>query len=172
MPCTAVVSSSFGYWTTRRYANSSGMTNYHIGPHRTTSDNIGQHRTTSGHIGPHRTTWDHIGAHRTTSGHMGTHRATSNHAVGRELLVLIVRHRGTDTMGPILRLHKSSVCTASCRSVHAWAAENFRNNAVIKSLSAARCNSRTVLLTLPALRGDFVITDIKQNSCLCDAGAM
>ena len=32
-----------------------GMTNYHIGPHRTTSDNIGQHRTTSGHIGPHRT---------------------------------------------------------------------------------------------------------------------
>ena len=44
-------------------------------------------------------------------------------------------------------------------SVHAWAAENFRNNAVVKSLIAARCNSRTALLTLPALRGDFVITD-------------
>ena len=38
----------------------------------------------------------HIGAHRTTLDHIGTHRATSNHAVGRELLVLIVRHRGTD----------------------------------------------------------------------------
>jgi len=31
-------------------------------------------------------------------------------------------------------------------SVHAWAAENSRNKAVIKSLSAARCNSRTALL--------------------------
>jgi len=29
-----------------------------------------------------------------------------------------------------------------------------------------------VLLTLPALRGDFVITDIIQNSRLCVAGAM
>ena len=49
-----------------------------------------------------RTSWDHIGAHRTTSDHMGTHRATSNHAVGRELLVLIVRYRGTDTMCPTI----------------------------------------------------------------------
>ena len=35
-------------------------------------------------------------------------------------------------------------------SVHAWAARNFCNNAVIKSLSAARCNSRTVLLIYTA----------------------
>jgi len=56
--------------------------------------------------------------------------------------------------------------------VHAWVAENFRNNAVIKSLSAACCNSQTALLTLLALWGDFIITEIIQNSRLCIAGAM
>ena len=56
--------------------------------------------------------------------------------------------------------------------MRAWAAENFRNKAVIKSLSAARCNSQTTLITLPALRGDFVITEIIQNSRLCIVGAM
>ena len=57
-------------------------------------------------------------------------------------------------------------------SVHVWAAKNFHNNAVIKSLSAARCNSQTALLTLPALRGDFVINEIIQNSRLWVASAM
>jgi len=38
----------------------SGMTNYRIGPHRTTSDYIGPHRTTSDRIGPHRITSDQI----------------------------------------------------------------------------------------------------------------
>jgi len=70
------------------------------------------------------------------------------------------------------KTHGKTICAVSCRSVHACAAENFRNNAVIKSLSAARCNSRTVLLTLPSLRGDFVIIDVIQNSRLCVAGTM
>ena len=36
----------------------SGMTNYRIGPHRTTSDHIGPHRTTSDHIVLHLTKSD------------------------------------------------------------------------------------------------------------------
>jgi len=35
------------------------MTNYHIGPHWTTSDHTGQHRITLGHFGPHEITWDY-----------------------------------------------------------------------------------------------------------------
>jgi len=44
-----------------------GMTNYHIGKHRTTSGHIEVHRTTSDHMGPHWATADHMGLHGTTT---------------------------------------------------------------------------------------------------------
>jgi len=40
--------------------SSPGMTNYHIGQHRATSEHIGQHRITWDRIGPLRTTWDYM----------------------------------------------------------------------------------------------------------------
>jgi len=82
-----------------------------------------QRGMTNYHIGPHRTTWDYIGAHRTTSDHTGTHRATSNHAVGRELLVLIVGHRGTDTMDPTI-----ACWTLDCVRRAVLVAEDARKN--------------------------------------------
>jgi len=50
----------------------SGMTNYRIGPHRTTSNCIGPHRN---HTGPHRTASDHIG---TTQDHIEPYGTASD----------------------------------------------------------------------------------------------
>ena len=72
-------------------------------------------------------------------------------------------------MGPILRLHNRPFVP---RVADQCMPGLPRTSVITQSLSAARCNSRTVLLTLPALRGDFVITDIIQNRRLCVAGAM
>ena len=116
---------------------------------------------TNYHIGQHRTTWERIEPLRTMPSAENCRYSSC---------VIEAQTRWARLCGYItVRLYHELPISDL---VHAWAAENFRNNAVIKSLSAARCNSRTVLLTLPARRGDFVITDIIQNSRLCVAGAM